>query len=119
MKAFIKPIIIGAACYLGIMLFFYLFFGKALGYETVKEETHIELLEVTDLKENEIYITNGGFIHSYYVVLEYENLDYIVKVKKELFEKTEIGDYIECKIVKKEKKNGYNSANVLINFNPI
>ena len=92
-----------------------IFFEKVLGFETIKEESSVEVLEVIDLRHDEVFIANRGIIHSYYTTVTYENMSYETQIKKEIFEQIKVGDYIECKVVKREKRNSYNSTNILIN----
>lgn len=82
-------------------------FWKSLGYDTIKNETRIESLEITNKDEDIESVWNGKnaiLIYKYYISVQYAAEEYTIKIQRDFFEQIEIGDYVECEITKKKRK---------------
>ncbi len=94
-------------------------FWKSLGYETIKNETVTESLEVIDKDEKINSVWNGKSAvttRTFYITVERMGCEYEIKVQGNFWVNVEIGDYVECKIITKEKENGYKVVNVGLNY---
>lgn len=94
-------------------------FGKTFGYETIKNDTYIESLEVKNKDTDTIFTWNGKAYSTstkYILFVNYEDEEYSIKVNRNVFGEVEIGDYVECVINVKEKENGRRRVSIGLNY---
>lgn len=115
---YVKYIIVGFVLILSVW-FLTALFWKSLGFETIKNETVFEKLEVTEKNENPVVISGGKgavTVWEYYIVVLYEKNEYPIKVQENFFEKIHVGDYVECEINSKEKENGFETIGIELDY---
>lgn len=76
-------------------------------------------MEIIDKDEKINSVWNGKsavITRTFYITVERMGCEYEIKVQGNFWVNVEIGDYVECKTITKEKENGYKVVNVGLNY---